>query len=64
MLRTVTLLGATGSVGRSTRDVIAENPDRLAIGGVVGGGMRRRWRGRDRNRCPSPLWPIRGGGAR
>jgi 1-deoxy-D-xylulose-5-phosphate reductoisomerase len=37
MLRTVTLLGATGSIGRSTRDVIAENPDRLAIMAVVGG---------------------------
>ena len=37
MLRTVTLLGATGSIGRSTRDVVAENPDRLAILAVVGG---------------------------
>lgn len=37
MLRTVTLLGATGSIGRSTRDVIAENPDRLAVMAVVGG---------------------------
>jgi 1-deoxy-D-xylulose-5-phosphate reductoisomerase len=37
MRRTVTLLGATGSIGRSTRDVVAENPDRLAITAVVGG---------------------------
>lgn len=37
MRRTVTLLGATGSIGRSTRDVVAENPERLAIGVVVGG---------------------------
>lgn len=37
MRRTVTLLGATGSIGRSTRDVVAENPDRLAIAAVVGG---------------------------
>ena len=37
MLRTVTLLGATGSIGRSTRDVVAENPDRLKITAVVGG---------------------------
>lgn len=37
MLRNVTLLGATGSIGRSTRDVVAENPDRLAIVAVVGG---------------------------
>ncbi|MDX3808711.1 1-deoxy-D-xylulose-5-phosphate reductoisomerase [Bosea thiooxidans] len=36
-LRTVTLLGATGSVGRSVRDIVAENPQRLAIGTVVGG---------------------------
>ncbi|MGN6099490.1 MAG: 1-deoxy-D-xylulose-5-phosphate reductoisomerase [Bosea sp. (in: a-proteobacteria)] len=36
-LRTVTLLGATGSVGRSVRDVVAENPERLAIDTVVGG---------------------------
>lgn len=37
MRRTVTLLGATGSIGRSTCEVVAENPDRLAIGAVVGG---------------------------
>lgn len=37
MRRTVTLLGATGSIGRSTRDVVAENPERLAIVSVVGG---------------------------
>ncbi|AMJ60097.1 1-deoxy-D-xylulose-5-phosphate reductoisomerase [Bosea sp. PAMC 26642] len=37
MLRTVTLLGATGSIGRSTRDVVAENPERLRIATVVGG---------------------------
>ncbi|MGO4740023.1 1-deoxy-D-xylulose-5-phosphate reductoisomerase [Bosea sp. 2KB_26] len=37
MRRLVTLLGATGSIGRSTRDVVAENPDRLKIDVVVGG---------------------------
>ncbi|KUL96379.1 1-deoxy-D-xylulose 5-phosphate reductoisomerase [Bosea sp. WAO] len=37
MRRLVTILGATGSVGRSTRDVIAENPDRLAVAAVVAG---------------------------
>lgn len=36
-LRTLTLLGATGSVGRSVRDIVAENPERLAIATVVGG---------------------------
>ena len=36
-LRSVTLLGATGSVGRSVRDVVAENPERLSIATVVGG---------------------------
>lgn len=36
-VRTVTLLGATGSVGRSVRDVVAENPERLSIATVVGG---------------------------
>ena len=36
-LRSVTLLGATGSVGRSVRDVAAENPGRLSIATVVGG---------------------------
>jgi 1-deoxy-D-xylulose-5-phosphate reductoisomerase len=35
--RRITLLGATGSIGRSTRDVVAENPDRLSIAAVVGG---------------------------
>lgn len=37
MQRSVTLLGATGSIGRSTRDVVAENPDRLRIAVVVAG---------------------------
>ncbi|MFC5418312.1 1-deoxy-D-xylulose-5-phosphate reductoisomerase [Bosea eneae] len=37
MRRTVTILGATGSIGRSTRAVIAENPERLAVGAVVAG---------------------------
>ncbi len=37
MLRTVTLLGATGSIGKSTRAVVAENPERLRIGVVVAG---------------------------
>ncbi|KRE16571.1 1-deoxy-D-xylulose 5-phosphate reductoisomerase [Bosea sp. Root381] len=37
MLRTVTILGATGSIGRSTREVVAENPERLKIGAVVAG---------------------------
>lgn len=36
-VRSVTLLGATGSVGRSVREVVAENPDRLSIATVVGG---------------------------
>ncbi|RDJ24187.1 1-deoxy-D-xylulose-5-phosphate reductoisomerase [Bosea caraganae] len=37
MSRLVTLLGATGSIGRSTRAVVAENPERLKIDVVVGG---------------------------
>jgi 1-deoxy-D-xylulose-5-phosphate reductoisomerase len=37
MPRTVTILGATGSIGRSTRAVIAENPERLAVAAVVSG---------------------------
>lgn len=36
-MRSVTLLGATGSIGRSTRDVVAENSERLSIDVVVGG---------------------------
>jgi 1-deoxy-D-xylulose-5-phosphate reductoisomerase len=37
MSRSVTILGATGSIGRSTRAVIAENPDRLAVAALVAG---------------------------
>lgn len=37
MRRTVTILGATGSIGRSTRAIIAENPERLAVAAVVAG---------------------------
>jgi len=35
------LLGATGSIGESTRRVVAKHPDRLAIVGIAG---NRRWR--------------------
>ncbi|MGE7468039.1 1-deoxy-D-xylulose-5-phosphate reductoisomerase [Bosea sp. NPDC003192] len=37
MRRTVTILGATGSIGRSTRAIIAENPELLAVAAVVSG---------------------------
>ncbi|MBA4223445.1 1-deoxy-D-xylulose-5-phosphate reductoisomerase [Bosea vestrisii] len=37
MRRTVTILGATGSIGRSTRAVIAENPERLQVAALVAG---------------------------
>jgi 1-deoxy-D-xylulose-5-phosphate reductoisomerase len=33
----ITLLGATGSIGRSARQVIAANPGAFAVGAVVGG---------------------------
>ena len=32
MRRTLTLLGATGSIGDSTLDVVARHPDRFRIG--------------------------------
>lgn len=35
--RRVTILGATGSIGRSTRDVILANPGRFEVAAVVGG---------------------------
>lgn len=37
MRRSVTILGATGSIGRSTRDVVAENADKLCVEAVVAG---------------------------
>lgn len=37
MRRSVTILGATGSIGRSTREVIAENPERLQVAALVAG---------------------------
>lgn len=37
MQRSVTILGATGSIGRSARAVIAENPQRLRVEAVVAG---------------------------
>lgn len=36
-MQTVTILGATGSVGRSTLDVLRHHADRFAVGAVVGG---------------------------
>jgi 1-deoxy-D-xylulose-5-phosphate reductoisomerase len=37
MTRSLTILGATGSVGRSTADVVLTHPDRLRVEAVVGG---------------------------
>ncbi len=37
MTRTVTILGATGSVGRSTLDVVAQHRDRFRVVAVAGG---------------------------
>ena len=36
-LTRITILGATGSIGRSTLDVIAQHPDRFKVSAVVGG---------------------------
>lgn len=41
MTRTVTILGATGSVGRSTASILSEHPDRFATAALVGGGDAR-----------------------
>ena len=40
-LETVTLLGATGSIGRQTLDVLARNPERYRVLGLTAG---HRWR--------------------
>jgi len=40
-LETVTILGATGSIGRQTLDVLARNPDRYRVLGLTAG---HRWR--------------------
>lgn len=37
MSLTVSILGATGSIGRSTTDLLAQHPDRFRIGALVGG---------------------------
>ena len=37
MTHTVTILGATGSIGRSTTDLLAQHPERFRIGALVGG---------------------------
>src|SRR3954447_13457742 len=37
MTRRITILGATGSIGRSTADVVAADPDRFAVEAVVSG---------------------------
>ena len=40
-LETVTILGATGSIGRQTLDVLARNPERYRVLGLTAG---HRWR--------------------
>lgn len=37
MTQTVTVLGATGSIGRSTADLLTQHADRFRTGAVVGG---------------------------
>ena len=37
MSLTVTVLGATGSIGRSTTDLLAQHADRFRVGALVGG---------------------------
>jgi len=37
-MQTLTILGATGSIGRSTADVVHAHRDRIAVEAVVGGG--------------------------
>ena len=41
-LRTVTVLGSTGSVGVSTFDLLAANPDAYQVRALVGGRNARR----------------------
>src|SRR5688572_20106121 len=36
-MQVITILGATGSVGRSTADVLLHHRDRFSVGSVVGG---------------------------
>jgi 1-deoxy-D-xylulose-5-phosphate reductoisomerase len=36
-LLTVTILGATGSIGQSTIDLLLQHPDKFRIGGLVAG---------------------------
>ena len=35
MMRTLTLLGATGSIGASTLDVVARHPDRFRVAALA-----------------------------
>ncbi|SFG53558.1 1-deoxy-D-xylulose-5-phosphate reductoisomerase [Methylobacterium gossipiicola] len=37
MSLTVSILGATGSIGRSTTDLLAQHPERFRVGALVGG---------------------------
>ena len=39
-LRTLSILGATGSIGDSTLDVVARHPDRFAVAGLA---AHRQW---------------------
>ena len=41
MRRTITILGATGSIGRSTAEVVLAHPERFEVAAVVGGRNAR-----------------------
>ena len=36
-MKRIAILGATGSIGRSTTDLVAQHPDRFRVGAVVDG---------------------------
>ena len=37
MTQSITILGATGSIGRSTLDVVSRYPERFSVHAVAGG---------------------------
>jgi len=53
--RSVTVLGSTGSIGTSTVDLLAANPDRFRVHALAGGAAHSD----DRSRHAHDLWSMR-----
>ena len=57
MTQSITILGATGSIGRSTLDVVSRYPERFSVHAVAGGWIIR-FSSSSRSSCSETMYLI------